>query len=598
MKRYEKEYHATTRDAGGAETRARPSSPWQLVREVGLDYATGAAAGEPNLLLFPIAAERTKQGGYLIVDDVLQDYDPPRMQYRTLLLSAERDVLYDSSAQDVEDAYGCLMNDGQFAILRRARAELGIHSPTGELIRTIDLSGMSGRRPKIICWSSSGSFLVAFVAGRCDLDIVEFDSHGRVLWSCVDFIATIGIPSSMQPLADGSILIADEFHHVVWQLKRSGSSTIRWGNWQSPSSASGDLRRPRCAQLLLDGTLLIADSGNGRVVVVDRGGRASSLQLKNAALFSPASVRQLKGGSYLICDAGSRCVFELDSRGKCLPQYGSLKVRKRHLSFPRSVQHLRGDRYLVANAVQNTVVHIDRQEVRQLQINSMRGLFWPRAARKTKKGTVLIADGRNGRVLELSPDGNELRCLSQCRHNERFITLEDPHDVRLLSNDNLLIVDSQQSLVLEADWRGRAAWVIEVANEIRLADPHSAQQLSDGRIMISDTRNHRIVFVDLRTGLSESISEIRAGTTLCRLDRPRYAEVAPDGTLVIADAGNNRVLITDLAFSFLWILSCIPDSPIPYLCAPRWVQPIARDEIVISDYGNHRILHLRRRADS
>jgi hypothetical protein len=31
------------------------------------------------------------------------------------------------------------------------------------------------------------------------------------------------------------------------------------------------------------------------------------------------------------------------------------------------------------------------------------------------------------------------------------------------------------------------------------------------------------------------------------------------------------------------------------LCLPRWVQPITRDELIVSDHGNHRILHLRRR---
>jgi hypothetical protein len=278
-----------------------------------------------------------------------------------------------------------------------------------------------------------------------------------------------------------------------------------------------------------------------------------------------------------------------------MPQHGSLKVRKRHLSFPRSVQYLGKNRYMVANTAQNTIIQADRHGIRELRVNNKCGLFWPRAARKTKSGTILIADGRNGAIRELSPNGNELRYLKQCRHNKLFVTFQDPHDVRLQPNLNLLIVDSPQNLVVETDWNGRAAWVIGLENGVRLADPHSAQQLSDGRIMISDTRNHRIIFVDPGTGSSTSITEVKAGATRCKLCLPRYAEVAPDGTLVIADAGNDRVLITDLDFSFLDILSGIPGSPIPYLRAPRWVQPITRDELIISDHGNHRILHFRRR---
>lgn len=566
------------------------------MRELGLDYEKNAVTDDSTSLLSPISAEQTKSGALLIVDDELQDRNPPLMQFRTLLLSAEREVIYDSKVHGVEDAYGCLMESGQFAILRRARSELCVHTPLGDLTRCVDLTGISDRRPKIFCRTPRGSFLVAFVGGRCELDLAEIDGNGRVLWSCINFIASIGIPSSLQLLADHSILVADELHHVVWRLDRSGSSKILWGSWHSPSSFPGELHRPRCAQLLPGGTLLIADSGNGRIVVVDRAGHATNVPIRNAAMFSPTSVRQTKNGNYLICDAGSRCVFELDARGTCVPRFGALRVRKRHFSFPRSVQYLRGNRYLIANTAQNTIIQADRSGVRKFQVNSMCGLFWPRAARKTSRGSILIADGRNSCVREISSGGAELRYLRLSRNGKQYVMLQDPHDVRMLPNGNLLIVDSQLHIVFETDWRGKAAWVIGMSTKIKLADPHSAQQLPDGRIMISDTRNHRIVFADPKTGSGESISEIRVGAIRCRLNLPRYAEVAPDGTLAIADAGNNRVLVTDLNYSFLSVLSEIPQSPIPYLRAPRWVQPLTRNEVIISDHGNHRVLHLRRRG--
>jgi len=565
------------------------------VREIGLDYASSAVVDESISLLCPISAERLQAGGHLIVDDGPPDCVPSRMQCRTLLLATDHNVLYDSKARGVDDAYGCLMDGKQFAILRRTRAELCVLSHSGESIRSVDLSMISRHRPKILCWTPRGSFLVAFLGAPRNVDIVELDCHGRVIWSCVESISTIGVPSSMQLLPGGCILVADEFHHVVWQLSRSGSSTIRWGHWHSPSPAMGHLHHPRWAQLLPDGTLLIADSNNGRIVVVDRAGHATSLRVKDRALFSPSFVKHLKNGDYLICDAGSRCVFELDSRGQVMPRYGSLKVRKRSLSLPRSVQYLGNHRYMVANTAQNTIVDIDRSRMRELRVKSQCGLFWPRSARKTKEKTVLIADGRNSRVLELSPRGNELRQLKQCRYNGQFVTLQDPHDVRLQSNQNVLIVDSPQNLVLETDWSGRASWIIGLDGDVALLDPHSAQQLPDGRVMIADTRNHRVVLVDPGNGSSKSITEIHAGAIDGGLRLPRYAEIAPDGTLAIADSGNNRVLITDLDFSFLWVLSGVPDSPIPYLCLPRWVHPITRNELIISDHGNHRILHLQRR---
>lgn len=568
------------------------TSPWRLVREIGLDYAKHAAMEDPIVLRGPICAERTQAGGHLVVDE-----DPPNrgMLCRTLLLTADHEVAYDSRAQGVDDAYGCLMDGRQFAMLQRARSELCVLSISGEPVRSIDLSRISKLRPRILSWTQHGTFLIAFLAGPRKLDIVELDRRGSVLWSRIDSVSTIGIPASLQLLPNDSILIADEFHHVVWQLGRDGSSILRWGDWHSPSSSLGHLHRPRAAHQLANGTLLIADTNNSRILVVERSGRTAPLQPKSRALFSPSSVRRLPNGNYLICDAGSRCVFELDSRGETLPRHGSLKVRKRAFSFPRSIQYSGGGRYLIANTAQNTIVEVSNQRMRELPVRRNPGLFWPRSARKTKSGTVIVADGRNSRIVELSPRGVELRQLKQSRHKDVYLTLQDPHDVRLQPNGNLLVVDSPQGLVFETDWNGQTAWVIGLESDNALRDPHSAQLLPDGQILIADTHNNRILFVDPRTHKFRSISEIRSGNVRCELRLPRYAEAMPDGTLVIADTGNNRVLITDIGLRSLEILSTVPDSPLPHFGFPRWIQPVSRDELIISDHGNHRIVHLRRR---
>src|SRR4029453_3437545 len=146
-------FKTSPRSVGSAEMSARSSSPWKLVREIGLDYAESAVVDESISLLCPISAERTKAGGHLVVDDAPPDRVTPRMQCRTLLLSADHNVLYDSKARDVDDAYGCLMDGEQFAILRRTRSELCVLSHSGELIRGIDLSRISRHRPKILCWT-------------------------------------------------------------------------------------------------------------------------------------------------------------------------------------------------------------------------------------------------------------------------------------------------------------------------------------------------------------------------------------------------------------------------------------------------------------
>jgi hypothetical protein len=101
--------------------------------------------------------------------------------------------------------------------------------------------------------------------------------------------------------------------------------------------------------------------------------------------------------------------------------------------------------------------------------------------------------------------------------------------------------------------------------------------------------------VNPATGTKQSLSACSDGNEEIRLTFPRYSDFAANGTLVIADTFNNRVLAVDTNGGIRWVLSNVPDSPIPTLQHPRWVHVIDDNEIVISDHFNHRILHLRRR---
>lgn len=571
-------------------------SPWVLVREVGLDYAEPAHRPDRMALLCPVAVERVPGVGNLIVDDLSADGDPLRMQCRTLLLSFEGKAIFDSQARGIDDAYGCRMDGERLALLRGDRPDLLVLSHSGELQRRIDVSSISRHPPRLVSWTDRGTFLVAFLGGFQVLAFAELDATGRVLWARSETTPPIGIPGSLQLLPNDAILIADEFHNVVWELDRKGSASIRRGRFRHPSAAEGDLHRPRCARQLDDGTLLVCDSHNHRILAIGRDGAVSRIRPAAGELLSPSFAARLDNGHHLVCDAGNRSVLELDPAGRVVWGEGADLVRHRHLSFPRSV-HYRGDgRYLVADSAHNRVVDFDRDGPREHRVDDARALFWPRAAHETPGKSLLIADGRNARVLEVAPDGRVLHQLDAIRFEDRDIAFDDPHDIRLLANGNLLIVDSAQHFVAETGWDGRAAWVVGRDFGAAIRDPHSAQPLPDGRIMIADRGNDRILFIDPRTGLQDFVAEFRVGDAVWRLNSPRYAGLAPDGTLVIVDTGNNRVLVSNLHRDFVWELSQIPGSPRPWLRLPRWAHAIDRNEIVVSDYSNHRIVHLRRRG--
>ena len=159
----------------------------------------------------------------------------------------------------------------------------------------------------------------------------------------------------------------------------------------------------------------------------------------------------------LICDAGNTRVVELDPDGRVAWQYGDATVGRHWFSFPRSVEYSDPDTYLVADTANDRVVRVRDSEVHIWPTPGAAQLFWPRCARLTPAGSLLVADGRNSRVIELSTTGqilNELRHLDL----EGGLPLRDPHDVQLLADDTLLLVDASLDLVAAVNWAGQVLW--------------------------------------------------------------------------------------------------------------------------------------------
>jgi DNA-binding beta-propeller fold protein YncE len=315
----------------------------------------------------------------------------------------------------------------------------------------------------------------------------------------------------------------------------------------------------------------------------------------DADLRTPAFADRSPAGGFLICDAGNQRIVELDARGAKLQQWGRTLALRRGLSYPRSIE-VRGERVLVADTANDRVVEICGARDEGWQVGRESGLFWPRCARSTPSGSLLVADGRNSRIVELGPAGeirNELRALdcSECPE------LSDPHDVRALPNGRLLVADSAIDIVAEVDWGGRVHRLVGATGPTRLDDPHSVQALDDGRLLICDTGNSRVIWVNAKGEIEEELTALSSGAHRSRLYRPRYAEIADESTLLVVDSGNNRILASSLRGELIWELSAIPGSPLERLNQPRWAQLVSRNEVVVSDHSNHRILHLKRLED-
>jgi sugar lactone lactonase YvrE len=565
-----------------------------MVREIGLAYERHAPVADEPRLAHPVLIEPLGDAAYVIVDELgIEKNRTVRFECRTLLVDGEGTTLYDSNAKGIYDGFGCAMDAGHIALLRRTTWELWILDVSGSLIDRIDLCAFSRRAPRMVQWTPRGTFIVSFLDGVYEVDIVELDRNGRLLWYLPKGATRVACPSSVSLSENGNLLIADDFQHVALEIDREGRVVWRFGETKHPAADERHVSSPKSVRPLPGGRRLIADAGNHRVLIVEGDRCIGRVEPKDADLVAPAFADRAAGGGYLVCDTGNRRIVELDERGRHIRQWGHTLAQRRSLSYPRSIE-ARGDRILVADTAHDRVVEITDGQTESWEVGSEAGLFWPRCARRTESGSVLVADGRNSRIVELDPSGeitNELHTLDCTECPE----LRDPHDVRGLSNGRLLVADSASDVIAEVDWNGRVHRLVGPGAPTHLDDPHSVQPLDDGLLLICDSGNSRILWVDARGRIAGELPALVSGAHQLLLHRPRYAEITDDATLLVVDSGNNRVLASELDGNLLWELSAIPGSPQPRMNQPRWAQLLSRDEVLVSDHSHHRIVHLTRR---
>lgn len=568
---------------------------WSVVREIGIAYPdTDPSPG--SRLNFPVCATQATDGSYLIVDDVWAEKPIPfRLECRTLRVDTGGAILFDSLELGLPDAYGCLAPDNSLAILRRAKWELSLWDADSRCTRSIDLASFSKRLPTVVSCTEAGTFLIVFVDRSHQLDLIEIDREGQLLWYLPPHVSWLGVPTSVQRLPDNTILLADGFHHAAIEIDRQGYAVWQFGESGNPARSPTRLAGPSSVRAVAGGNRLIADTRNHRVLRISPDGVSREVHPHGAELTDPSYADMTPDGQVLICDSGNGRVIQLDEQERIVWQFGSPLRTKRYLSYPRSVEHIGPDEFLIADTAHDRIVHYVDGHHNEIRFRSDTSFFWPRCVRRLSNGSLLVADGRHGRIVEVSEEGLVHRELWELDLGESR-RLMDPHDVRLLPNGNLLVTDSPMDAVLEVDWHGHVHRLISSETGCPLKDPHAAQQLPDGRLAICDTGHHRVLFIDAAGDVEHCLETVQAGTSLLRLNRPRYLEAIPGDTMVIVDTGHNRVLITRTSGQLLSEIVCLPDSPISHLHQPRWATLINANELAIVDHYHHRVVHLRQHA--
>ena len=236
----------------------------------------------------------------------------------------------------------------------------------------------------------------------------EVDASGQLLWQIpIQDIHDLSI------LPDGHILTQtswtrivelDRDHRVVWSYDAASMN----GN-------AGKKVEVHAFQRLPDGLTMIAESGPGRIIEVDREGRIRRevpLQRNRPdAHRDTRLVRKLDDGHYLVCHEAESAVREYDGSGRVVWSYPVTSATGQPAAV-YSASRLPGGTTLVGAGNGHRVVEVDRagKVVWSLEEKEIPGvtLAWVTLTERLPNGNTLVVNCHAGpdqpQLLEITPD--------------------------------------------------------------------------------------------------------------------------------------------------------------------------------------------------
>ncbi len=237
--------------------------------------------------------------------------------------------------------------------------------------------------------------LVSASYGKNVIALCERD--GTVLWKFKTLGGTRGHAGhhEVQMLDNGNILFHDDWN-TVKEMKLDGTVV-----WSYKSSNVHAFTR------LADGNTMIAESGTGRIIVVDKAGQlVSETPLGKDGRGSTRQAEVLDNGNYLVCAERPGTVTEYNPKGEIVWEY-ELKTRV------YGAIRLKNGNTLICSGSGNSVVEVSPEkkivwEIKTSVPETDITLKWTACLKELPNGHLLIGNCHAGpdspQVFELNKD--------------------------------------------------------------------------------------------------------------------------------------------------------------------------------------------------
>ena len=398
--------------------------------------------------------------------------------------------------------------------------------------------------------------------------------HAQVVSNKMNFAYTVDAslsrPSGLAADTDGSLLIADTGNHRIVRLNTTTGETTAIYITTNPA-----LQWPcDVAADSSDGSMLVADTWNHRIVRLSARGEQLVYHTTSPSLHYPAGVSLDSAGRVFIADTGNDRIVQMSAAGAVMEVY---RTSSPSLSAPLAVVVDADGNLLIADSGNDRVVKVSAAGTQLMVYGTaiQSPMSYPSDVALDAADMLYVADSGNNRVV---------------RMRTMVWGLKYETHMPSLSNPTGVAVDARSDTYVIVDWGNR--WLVRINQKHEQlaayapplqAGSRVAMHALTGAMYVTDSLAGVVVELSLNGTLLPSYN-----TTAVSLSSPQGMVLNAAGELFVADSGNDRVVLLSAMGAILRVYTT--SSP-----ALREPLDVAVDSVgcrYVVDSGNNRVIKL------
>lgn len=424
--------------------------------------------------------------------------------------------------------------------------------------------------------------------------VVEIDLvNQKIAWSFGgdpgDRAKFLRAPRWASRLSNGNTLIADTGNHRILEVSPEGDVVWQYGEPGRAGCAGQGLFKPAAAVRALNGNTLITDSGNHRLVEVSPeatvvwqyGNAANRLGggagAGNGQLTEPSYACRLPDGKVLVADSGNQRVLELDDMKQIVWHYrhGALKGGQGIKDVQAAFRTETGTVVLGRHGVVEVDAELKVLWEHHLQGPSTAPLT--HVAPATRELTSRVPEATQPSAAAIKPEPEPAASRGQ------ELPVNFPYTFLIADRSAGRIVEVNRKMQLDWQFTGMVS-----GEKQRIVAPHYAARLPNGNTLIADTGNHRVIEVHDQAIVWQFGRRGNSAADAKHLNQPRSAERTPQHTVVIADFGNGRVVEVNNMQEIVAAMTSFR--------APAYAAKLPTGRFLVVDWGAHAVIECDERG--